>query len=101
MRATPLPLYYGCTAAGACTAENVALAAQVTNPVAMFAADNNGIIVRLPNLQNANGDAVGPRRVDVRASPRKPTTRCPPPVSRCWARTRTAILPRPTMAARR
>jgi hypothetical protein len=54
---TPLALYYGCTAAGACTAENIPLASQVTNPVAMFAADNNGIIVSLPNLQNANGDA--------------------------------------------
>ncbi|HMD72864.1 MAG TPA: DUF3443 family protein [Steroidobacteraceae bacterium] len=53
---TPLPLYYGCTSAGVCTAENLALADQVTNPVAMFAADNNGIIVNLPNLQNANGD---------------------------------------------
>jgi hypothetical protein len=40
-----------------CTAENLALSGQVTNPVAMFAADNNGIIVSLPNLQNANGDA--------------------------------------------
>src|SRR5208337_4593461 len=29
---------------------------QVTNPVAMFAADNNGVIVDLPNLQNDNGD---------------------------------------------
>lgn len=56
--ATPLPVYYGCTAgsAGVCTAENVALDAQVTNPVAMFAADSNGVIVNLPNLQNANGD---------------------------------------------
>jgi hypothetical protein len=54
---TPLALYYGCTAAGACTAEKIPLASQVTNPVAMFAADNNGIIVSLPNLQNANGDA--------------------------------------------
>jgi hypothetical protein len=54
--ANPLALYYGCTAAGMCAAENAALAVQVTNPVAMFAADNNGIIVDLPNLQNANGD---------------------------------------------
>jgi hypothetical protein len=53
---TPLALYYGCTPAGACSAENVALASQVTNPVTMFGADNNGIIVSLPNLQNANGD---------------------------------------------
>jgi Protein of unknown function (DUF3443) len=53
---TPLALYYGCTTAGVCAAENIALANQVTNPVALFAADNNGIIVSLPNLQNANGD---------------------------------------------
>ncbi len=53
---TPLAVYYGCTAAGACTAENVTLAEQVTNPVAMFAVDNNGIMVNMPNLQNANGD---------------------------------------------
>lgn len=55
--ASPLPLYYGCTAAGVCTAENVPLAQQVTNPVALFAADNNGISIDLPNLINANGDA--------------------------------------------
>jgi len=54
--AAPLALYYGCTSAGVCTAENVALSVQVTNPVALFTADNNGIIVDLPNLQNANGD---------------------------------------------
>ncbi|MHB8721766.1 MAG: DUF3443 family protein [Steroidobacteraceae bacterium] len=54
---TPLPIYYGCTSAGVCTAENVALASQVTNPVALFAADNNGVIVNMPNLVNVNGDA--------------------------------------------
>jgi hypothetical protein len=49
--------YYGCTAAGVCTAETIALSAQVTNPVVMFAVDNNGFIVSLPNPVNANGDA--------------------------------------------
>ena len=55
--AAPLPFYYGCSAAGACSAENVALGQQVTNPVAMFAADNTGVVIQLPNLANANGDA--------------------------------------------
>jgi hypothetical protein len=54
--ATPLDVYFGCTTAGVCTAENLALTSQVTNPVAVFAKDNNGIIVSMPNLQNANGD---------------------------------------------
>jgi hypothetical protein len=54
--ASPLPVYYGCDAAGACSAENVPLAQQVTNVVAQFAADNNGVIINLPNLVNANGD---------------------------------------------
>ncbi len=55
--AAPPPVYYGCSTAGVCTAESVALADQVANPVASFAADNNGVIVALPSLQNANGDA--------------------------------------------
>lgn len=54
--ATPLPVYYGCTTAGVCNAENLPLAGQVTNPIAQFAADNNGVIVNLPGLVNANGD---------------------------------------------
>jgi hypothetical protein len=54
--AAPLPIYYGCTSAGACTAENVPLASQVTNPITLFSADNNGVIVDLPNLVNANGE---------------------------------------------
>jgi hypothetical protein len=53
---TPLPIYYGCSTAGVCTAENAPLAQQVTNVVTAFASDNNGVIVNLPNLVNANGD---------------------------------------------
>ena len=55
---SPLPFYYGCSSAGTCTAENAALANQVANVVAMFSSDNNGFLVNLPNLVNANGDAV-------------------------------------------
>ena len=56
---TPLPIYYGCTAGqtGTCIAENLALDAQVTNPVYLFANDNNGVILDLPNLTDSNGDA--------------------------------------------
>jgi hypothetical protein len=40
-------LYFRCTAS-ACQATRVALASQMTNPVAMFAADNNGLRIALP-----------------------------------------------------
>jgi hypothetical protein len=53
----PLPLYYGCTSAGVCTAENIALSGQVANVVAAFSSDNSGVLVKLPSLVNANGDA--------------------------------------------
>ncbi len=46
--------YYACTPT-TCAATAVALTAQVTNPVALFAADNNGIIVDLPSAP-ANGE---------------------------------------------
>ena len=46
---TPLPgTYYTCTSGGTCTDSNVALAAQVSNPVLFFSGDNNGVIVELP-----------------------------------------------------
>lgn len=53
----PLPVYYGCSASGACAAENIAVTAQVANPVWAFATDNNGVIVSMANLQSANGDS--------------------------------------------
>jgi Protein of unknown function (DUF3443) len=48
-------LYYACTAT-TCTETMVPLAMQVPNPVTLFAADNNGIIIDLPTA--APGGAV-------------------------------------------
>ncbi|WP_229205855.1 DUF3443 domain-containing protein [Duganella sp. Leaf126] len=41
--------YYACTA-GSCTASAMALATQVTNPVASFAVNNNGVLLSLPTV---------------------------------------------------
>jgi hypothetical protein len=46
--------YYACTPT-TCAATAVAFTAQVTNPVALFAADNNGTVVDLPGAP-ANGE---------------------------------------------
>jgi hypothetical protein len=50
--------YYACTTT-ACAGIAVALGQQVANPVALFAADNNGIVMQLPAL-GAGGSAVDP-----------------------------------------
>jgi hypothetical protein len=44
-------LYYDCAGA-TCTVMAEALSQQVQNPVAAFAADNNGVVVELPSLSN-------------------------------------------------
>jgi len=41
-------LYFKCTGTGSCSETAVGLGAQVSNPVGLFAADNNGVILELP-----------------------------------------------------
>jgi hypothetical protein len=58
---TPLPRwYYACTpgSTGTCTASTFAVAQQVTNPVARFPADNNGVMIELPAVPNAGASSV-------------------------------------------
>jgi hypothetical protein len=55
----PEPIaYYGCTTATACSGTLVPLTAQVQNPVALFAADNNGTIITLPSVASTGAATV-------------------------------------------
>jgi len=49
--------YYSCPTASTCTQANVTLAQQVGNPVAMFATDNNGVLIQLPTIASDSGQA--------------------------------------------
>jgi Protein of unknown function (DUF3443) len=46
-------VYYSCPTATNCTSVGVAEASQVSNPVAAFTADNNGVIISLPAIPTA------------------------------------------------
>ncbi|SAL64402.1 lipoprotein [Caballeronia peredens] len=49
--------YYDCGADG-CAASAVAVARQVTNPVANFATDNNGVLIELPDVPDSGASSV-------------------------------------------
>jgi len=42
--------YFSCGASGSCSASAMALASQVSNPVAYFANDNNGVLIVMPSV---------------------------------------------------
>jgi hypothetical protein len=43
-------VYYTCTTSGSCTSTTLPLADQLANPVALFATDNNGVVLQLPAI---------------------------------------------------
>jgi len=49
--------YYSCPTASTCTQTTALLAQQVANPVAMFASDNNGVLIQLPAIASGSGQA--------------------------------------------
>jgi len=51
--------YYECTSASSCQAIIESLAQQVVNPVALFASDNNGVIVELPAVSGSAATITG------------------------------------------
>ncbi|TDG09606.1 DUF3443 domain-containing protein [Paraburkholderia guartelaensis] len=57
VRAAITPWYYACPASG-CTASAQPLAQQVSNPVAGFATDNNGVVIDLPALADSGASGV-------------------------------------------
>jgi hypothetical protein len=44
------PIYYACAVMGACASVGVPTASQLPNPVAMFATDNNGVLLEMPAI---------------------------------------------------
>jgi len=57
VRSTSTGAYYSC-AAGVCTGSVMPLASQVSNPVASFAVDNNGVVLVLPSVGTAGANSV-------------------------------------------
>ncbi|HTX24284.1 MAG TPA: DUF3443 family protein [Steroidobacteraceae bacterium] len=56
---TPEPgAYYVCPTTTTCTAANVPVAQQTSNPVAYFTTDNNGVIIELPAIPAAGQSVV-------------------------------------------
>jgi len=54
---TPTPdkeIYYSCPASGNCSTVSQAVTDQVSNPVAYFPTDNNGVVLQLPSI-SSNG----------------------------------------------
>lgn len=54
----PSPAYYTCSGS-TCSPAFIAKASQVTNPVALFAKDNNGVIVELPSASSSAASLSG------------------------------------------
>lgn len=54
----PSPAYFTCSGS-TCNPAFIATASQVTNPVALFATDNNGVIVELPSAPTSAATAMG------------------------------------------
>jgi len=55
----PAGQYFECSSTTNCVSTNEALAQQVINPVALFASDNNGVIIEFPAVSGAEASVSG------------------------------------------
>ncbi len=55
---TEFGFYYTCTSAGNCVGTLIDIADQMQNPATLFATDNNGLIIELPNVSAAGAESV-------------------------------------------
>jgi hypothetical protein len=55
----PPPVTYFSCSGGACNKTNLSYVRQVTNPVVLFAKDNNGVLLQLPSLSGATATLDG------------------------------------------
>jgi uncharacterized protein DUF3443 len=51
-------LYYSCPTTSTCAVTTQPLASQVANPVALFAGDNNGLVIQLPAVQTGGAPSI-------------------------------------------
>ncbi|MGO8796608.1 MAG: DUF3443 domain-containing protein [Candidatus Sulfotelmatobacter sp.] len=52
-------IYYGCPSSTSCTAVTQSAAQQVLNPVSLFTADNNGVVIELPAVSGSEASVSG------------------------------------------
>ena len=75
-------MYYSCTSVNVCNQTTLPLSMQVSNPVAFFASDNNGVVIQLPALGSTgastlNGNLIFGVGTQINNTP-STTATCPP-----------------------
>jgi hypothetical protein len=79
-------MYFSCSTSSVCTPSTQPLALQVSNPVAFFPADNNGVVLQLPALSSGGTSSVSGNLIfgvgtQINNTPNASATMLPVPAS--------------------